>query len=468
MDDKELKGMLEDRIKEIKGHLTEVSDGIRKADAARVEAFEDMKKARETDKAEIEKRLEKITGEMAEKLASMEEMQDQIDAMQKMLDRPDMTGAGAEGLDAEMRKDAIELYRARFAKAADGVAEALSFDPDKHVDYEEYKAFRSAIHKQFHAPSSDALKAMLTQAEFKALSTFAAGGNSWLLMPQISNTILSCLKEETDVLSLMAQMNISKGSVKLPEDNSWDEAAWACEKDCFANNPTAKLLEGLGEREIVANSLRYTVCTTREFLEDAEIDVITWISAKVKDAFTRAISKGIMVGSGKGMPMGILNAKSGIGSVTAKAEGDGGAPAGGFTWQDLYALKYAIPAEYHGPGFAFMTGQDGMGYILTMTGADGHPIWRPTPQPGGGVLADGSVIRVNTWMPAMNASAGWATGAAPVAAGNWKRAYQVVSRKNVTMQRDDYSAGYCVLFKFEARIGGDVLCANAARLLKVL
>jgi HK97 family phage major capsid protein len=60
-----------------------------------------------------------------------------------------------------------------------------------------------------------------------------------------------------------------------------------------------------------------------------------------------------------------------------------------------------------------------------------------------------------------------ATGATPIAYGNWKRAYVVVNRKGVTMQLDPYSAGFCSLFKFEARIGGAPVCPNAARLLRI-
>jgi len=59
------------------------------------------------------------------------------------------------------------------------------------------------------------------------------------------------------------------------------------------------------------------------------------------------------------------------------------------------------------------------------------------------------------------------TGATPVAFGNWNRAYMVVTRKGVTMTQDPYSAGFCVLFRFEARIGGGVVCPGAARLLRI-
>jgi HK97 family phage major capsid protein len=60
-----------------------------------------------------------------------------------------------------------------------------------------------------------------------------------------------------------------------------------------------------------------------------------------------------------------------------------------------------------------------------------------------------------------------APGSTPIAFGNWKRAYLIVWRKAVSMMADPYSAGYCTLFKFEARVGGATVCPNAARLLRI-
>ena len=73
----------------------------------------------------------------------------------------------------------------------------------------------------------------------------------------------------------------------------------------------------------------------------------------------------------------------------------------------------------------------------------------------------GSPVVISTQMPDPVA------GSTPVAYGNWKQAFMVVNRKAVTMQQDPYRAGFCVLFKFEARIGGAPICPNAARLLRI-
>jgi HK97 family phage major capsid protein len=58
-------------------------------------------------------------------------------------------------------------------------------------------------------------------------------------------------------------------------------------------------------------------------------------------------------------------------------------------------------------------------------------------------------------------------GATPIAFGNWDKVYTLANRKAVQMQIDDYSAGFCRLWKWEARIGGAITCNRAARLLRI-
>jgi HK97 family phage major capsid protein len=51
--------------------------------------------------------------------------------------------------------------------------------------------------------------------------------------------------------------------------------------------------------------------------------------------------------------------------------------------------------------------------------------------------------------------------------GNLRAAYTLVDRQATTVIVDPYSAGYCHLFKWEARIGGACTCPNAVRLLRI-
>ena len=304
----------------------------------------------------------------------------------------------------------------------------------------------------------------LDHIETKSLSSFNFGGNGFILAPEMSNRVLSCLTDETDVAGLMANVTISGPSIKFLLDNVLiDYAAWACETSCFANNPQPNLMEGLGQLELKPESLRYILCATRDLVEDASINLESWMFGKVNRAFRRTISSAIISGDGVGKPLGVLHPAAGI-QICDTGEGT---PAGQFSWQDLIALKWAVPAQYHNGG-RYLMNQNTASMLATMSDANGRPIMIPMPLgiPGTNVLPgtmslNGSPIQIVTQMPDP------LPGALAIAYGNWNETYMTVTRKATTLQVDPFSAGWCILYKFEARIGGGIICPNAARLMRL-
>jgi len=98
----------------------------------------------------------------------------------------------------------------------------------------------------------------------KSLSSFSFGNSGFMLMPEMSTRVLSCLVDPTDLSGLMDSITISSPSIRFMIDNArMFLAAWACESSCFANNPQPDLQEGLGEMDLKPESLRFVVCVTR-------------------------------------------------------------------------------------------------------------------------------------------------------------------------------------------------------------
>ncbi|UGY16730.1 phage major capsid protein [Bradyrhizobium septentrionale] len=313
----------------------------------------------------------------------------------------------------------------------------------------------------------EALKALMHSADVgrlpeamrKALSSFSFGSNGFILPVELSDRILSCVVSPTDITSLFDNVTISGSSIKfLVDRGDIDNAAWACQSACFANNPSGvDLASLLGELEIKPEPLRYIACATSDVLEDSGFSVENWLLGKVSRAFRNTVSEAVMIGSGVGMPIGILNPASGIPICDTAAP----TPAGQFTWQDLVMLRFEVPMQFWDPAGAYLMNQRTAGMLFSMSDANGRPIIVPSLQDPLVFSLLGSPLRIASQMPDV------APGATPVAYGNWKSAYTVVNRKAVTMQHDPFSAGFCSLFKFEARLGGAVTCANAARLLRI-
>jgi hypothetical protein len=59
-----------------------------------------------------------------------------------------------------------------------------------------------------------------------------------MMAPEMSNQVLSCLVDPTDLSGLVNRVQISAGSIRFLIDNArMGLGAWACESSCFANNP---------------------------------------------------------------------------------------------------------------------------------------------------------------------------------------------------------------------------------------
>jgi HK97 family phage major capsid protein len=363
------------------------------------------------------------------------------------------SGGGFDA-DVDERASAVGLLEQRFYNRQtkhDGAICELGFSSE---EISEAMLANKAMHKLLHATSIDILR----PDERKALSSFSFGSQGFLLAPEMSQQILSCLVDATDIASLMQNVSISAGSIKFMVDNEvWDVAAWACDASCFANNPTKNLGDGLGELEIKAESLRYIACATKELLEDSSVAIEPWLFDKASRAFRTQISDAIIAGDGFGKPMGVLNPAAGI-PICETSENT--AP-GTFTWQDLVMLSLQVPMSLQDNNGTFLMNQNTLGLMLTMSDANGRPILALTPSEALPFRLNGRPVAIASQMPDC------IPGATPIAYGNWNQAYMVVNRRGVTVQNDPFSAGWCNLFKFDTRIGGAVVCANAARLLRV-
>jgi HK97 family phage major capsid protein len=365
--------------------------------------------------------------------------------------------AGDAGLE---RKDAIGLCLTKHMLAVPKVDGVQPEYVPTSGEIDEALTAKKAISKLFrHADLG-----RLEQIERKSLSAFNFGNNGFILTPEMSSRVLSCLEDSTDIASLMHNEQISGPSIKYMLDNArLDQAAWACETSCFANNPQADLAAGLGELEIKAETLRFIACATSDLMQDSGFDIQGWLLRKVSTGFRNTISCALIGGDGIGKPQGILHPGAGIPICDTSPN----TAAGTFTWQDLVMLAYQVPIQWH-DGAAFLMNQKTLGLCLTMSDAAGRPVLLSVPitegarRPAGARFSiAGFPVVVSTQMPDCQ------PGATPIAFGLWDAAYTVVNRKSTTMQPDPYSAGFCSLFKFEARVGGAVTCPGAARLLRV-
>lgn len=457
-DEKAYRAQIIDQVvAELKAHGVEYKklvDEQKRLYEARLEAFNDRvvdRKRYGEDSAETKDKLHKMVADFTAMQTRHQSLEESLNELHKLLKRPGMERGN--DIEAIERAAAADYARLRHETRNHKLDPTIAYKASD-ADLKEAIEARDAWHVFMHSYD----RVSLPDSCQRSLSAFSFGSNGFIMPPEMSSRILSCLVDKTDVAGLMANMTIAGPSIKFMVDNVvLDAAGWACETNCFANSPQTNL-SGLGELEIRPDPLRYVLCTTRELLEDASVNIQQWMETKVQRAFRAAISQALISGDGNGRPTGILSPQAGIPVCNTGP----GSPEGQFTWQDLVLLKWNVPVQYHGAGDAYFMNQNTFGLVLTMSDAAGRPIWSPMPhETGNGMLINGSPVRIVSQFPDV------APGATPVAFGNWQEVYMLIYRRAVTMQHDPYSGGFCSIFRWESRVGGGIICPGAARLLRI-
>jgi HK97 family phage major capsid protein len=121
-----------------------------------------------------------------------------------------------------------------------------------------------------------------------------------------------------------------------------------------------------------------------------------------------------------------------------------------------------IPVQWRADA-SFLMNQRTAGLLLTMSDALNRPLLQSVQG-----LHDGprwSLLGFPIYIASQFLDV--APGSTPIAFGDWRRTYTSVTRKNLTIQVDPYSAGFCVLYKGAARVGGGTTSSNNARLLRI-
>lgn len=285
--------------------------------------------------AEVKAARDAVAAGDTERDRSLKQIKTDIDRLALRVNRPGQEQIGDEA----NRNAAIGLLRLKhdlkipkhdvqhpFVASEDQIAEATT-----HIE-----AIKALMHSADVGRLPDAMR--------KALSSFSFGSNGFVLPVELSDRILSWVVSPTDITSLFDNVTISGLSIKfLVDRGDLDNAAWACQSACFANNPTGvDLASLLGELEIKPEPLRYIACATSDLLEDSGFNLEGWLLGNVGRAFRNTVSEAVMIGTGVGMPIGILNPRSGIPICDTAAP----TPAGQFTWAALVALRFEVPMQF--------------------------------------------------------------------------------------------------------------------------
>ncbi len=317
-----------------------------------------------------------------------------------------------------------------------------------HETNSEYtKAFRNYLRK--------GMEGSLENLQTKALSVSSDPDGGYLVTPHMSSKIVQAIFETSPMRQLASVENISSDALELIDDHDQAAAGWTSETGAITetSSPT------LAKRNIPTHELYAQPKATQKLVDDAAIDIESWLSGKIADIFSRKENTAFISGSGVGQPRGILTYAAGTnwGQIQQVNSGSSGA----VTADAIISLFYALKDSYSKRANFLMNRTVVQSVRLLKQATTNQYMW----QPGLAAGAPDTLMGVPVYMAADMPIA--ASNSLSVAVGDFKSAYQIVDRQGISILRDPFTEKPFVKFYATKRVGGDVVNFDAIKLMKL-
>jgi HK97 family phage major capsid protein len=415
-------------------------------------AFAEFKAANDTLQTEVKKLKEDaVTRDKVERLqAALDAVGDQIkstgqrqDEIEAKTNRLALTGGGAS--DVEVKS-----------------AAAFSDQVGTQVAVDDFRAYKSALWG-----IGGPLRSTQPKLDMKAMSVGSDPDGGYLVTPDTTGRIVQRIYETSPMRQVASVMSIGTDSVEGLNDLGQNGFQWVGEVGGRTETTTAQL----GKWSIQVHEAISIVSATQKVLEDARLDLESWLAMKSADRIARGENAAFVTGDGQSKPRGLFtyttvatsdatraweqfeHINTGVNGAFRTRSGDTNAI------DDLLNVVYALKPAYRA-GARWMTNRAVVREARKLKDGQGNYIWQPSVQIGqpSSLLGYGVVEAED--VPALG------TGSLSMAFGNFAEAYQIVDRIGLSVLRDPYTSYPYVFFKFRKRVGGGAISFEACKFLR--
>jgi len=295
--------------------------------------------------------------------------------------------------------------------------------------------------------------------EMKALSVGSDPDGGFVVYPDMSGRVVSKVFETSPMRAYASVQTISTDALEGLFDLDEASSGWVGETQARAETSTPQLKTW----RIPVHELFAFPKATQKVLDDAAINLESWLAGKVSEKFARDEATAFVSGDGVSRPRGFLTYTDGTtlpGTIEQVPTGVSGAfaaaPNGGDVLIDaLYGLK----AQYRANATWFMN-RATTKVVRKLKDTDGSYIWAP------GIAAGQPASILGYPMASFEDMPDPAASSLSIAVGDMRAAYQIVDRVGIRVLRDPYTAKPYVGFYTTKRVGGDVVNFEALKLVR--
>lgn len=363
---------------------------------------------------------------------------------------------------SDMRKGMEDVVRAekveRINKDVGDLQAALDAANAKIASMSISSAGQDTVRDQEY---SEAFRAHFTRGEVQASLNKGTDSEGGYLAPvEWDRTITNKLVEVSPMRTIASVQTISTAGFKKLFNLRGTGSGWVGEAAARpeTNTPT------FGEMSFTPGEIYANPAATQQMLDDAEVNLESWIAGEVQTEFAKQEGLAFVSGNGTNKPAGFLTYATGAANATANPLGSiavkTAASETALDEDELLDLIYGVPSSYT-DGARFVMNRTSMGVARKLRDNDGRQLWQPSMQAGQPSQLLGYPVTEMADMPDI------AAGATPIAFGNFARAYLIVDRTGVRVQRDPYTNKPYVMFYTTKRVGGGVVDPQGMQILKM-
>lgn len=308
---------------------------------------------------------------------------------------------------------------------------------------------------------SDAFQAHMKKGDVQAsLNKGAAEEGGYLAPVEWDRTITDKLVVVSPMRQLARVQPVSKDGFSKLFNMGGTNSGWVGETDArpATNTATFKPLV-FTSGEIYANP-----AATQGMLDDAEINLETWLAQEVQTEFALQEGRAFVSGDGTNKPTGILTyvtggvnaAKHPFGAIEVVNSG----AATAITADAIIDLVYSLPAAYVGNA-KFAMNRKTLAIVRKLKDGQGNYLWQPSYVAGQPSTLCGFPVVEMADMPDV------AANSISIMFGDFNQGYLIVDRMGVRVLRDPYTNKPFVQFYTTKRVGGGLLNPEPLRAMKI-
>ncbi len=295
----------------------------------------------------------------------------------------------------------------------------------------------------------------LGQLERKTLSAGSDNDGGYLVTSYMSETMIKTIEDNSPMRQLASITSISTDALELIEDHDEASAGWTSETEARPDTKTPQI----GKKIIPVHELYAQPKATQKLIDDASIDIESWLASKLTDIFVRMENSAFINGDGEGKPKGILACDNGKtwGKIEQITTGD----PNNITPRSIFELYFSLREVYAVRAQFLMSRAAVQALRLLKDNTNGQYLWQPGLAAGNPDTVLGCVVARCADMPGLSKES------VVMAFADFKSAYQIVDRQGIRILRDPYTDKPFVKYYTTRRVGGDVTNFEAIKLLRL-